>query len=502
MERQNQPPVWGELMQGIPYEGMVDADIRVSDIVYDSRKVQKGCLFVCLRGSAADGHQFAGQAASQGAAVILAEEPVDAPGVPVALVKNTRQALARISAAYFGHPARELTTIGLTGTKGKTTISYMTQAILQAAGYRMGLVGTIGMVMDDQVISTDNTTPESYELQKFFRRLADAGYDGVIVEASSIGLKNYRTEGFVFDYGLFSNFSEDHIGGNEHPDMEDYRKSKQLLFRQCRTGVFNRDDPAWEFMKDGCTCAVETFGFSPQADFRAENEALLSHPGYLGVSFTFCAQGKAFPVQVGIPGKFSVYNALAALALCNHFPKVKQEHCRSGLQKVKVKGRVEMVPAGGPYTLLIDYAHNALSMESLLRTLREYHPHRLVCLFGAGGNRSRSRRFEMGEVCGRLADLSVLTADNSRFEEVTDILADIRVGMEKTSGKFVEIPDRREAIRYCIEHAEPGDIIVLAGKGHEPYQEIRGVKYPFDEREIVAEILCDLPAKKEAKPCR
>lgn len=479
-----------QLLESIPYTVSDPAALQldIADLINDSRKPMEQCLFVCLRGASVDGHDFAGQAVQKGAAAILAEEPLDV-GVPVVVVEDTREALAQISAAYFGYPARELTTIGLTGTKGKTTISYMVRAILEHAGYKTGLIGTIGAMIGSQVIQTPNTTPESYELQRFLRQMVEEGCTCAVVEASSIGLKNHRTDGILFDYGIFSNFSEDHIGSNEHKDMQEYLESKQMLFRQCRLGIVNCDDAVCEQLLAGHTCALERYGFSEQADFRASDGRLLSKPGYLGVTFTLHHKGESVPVTVDIPGTFSIYNALAAISVCSHFEKVTMADMEAGLNSVKVKGRVEIVPVPGDYTLLIDYAHNALSMENILQTLREYHPNRLICLFGAGGNRARSRRFEMGEVCGRLADLSVVTADNSRFEDVMDIIADIRVGLDKTQGEFVAIPDRREAIRYCIEHAQPADIIVLAGKGHEDYQEIKGVKYPFDERQVIAEIL-------------
>lgn len=479
----NLKELFADAPKGMP-EGVTP---EITDIVYDSRKVTPGCLFVCLRGAAVDGHDFAAKAAEQGAAAILAEEPITLP-VPVLVVENTRKALAEVSAAFFGHPAEELTVIGLTGTKGKTTTAWMVRSILQRAGHKTGLIGTIGIVIGEEIIKTNNTTPESYEMQKYLRKMVESGCDTVVIEASSIGLKAHRTDGMTFDYGLFTNFSHDHIGGVEHKDMEEYLHCKQLLFRQCKTGIINVDDPSWQAIIDGHTCQIETYGFGDGVDFRGSNAHLLRHPGYLGVGFTLIHQGQQQEVQVGIPGKFSVYNALAAIAVCSHFG-VTAEEVNEGLDAVKVKGRVEIVPVDGDYTLLIDYAHNALSMENVLTTLREYHPNRLVCLFGAGGNRPKVRRFEMGEVCGRLADLSVITADNSRDEDVMDIIADIQVGMQKTNGKSVVVPDRREAIRYCIEHAQIGDIIVLAGKGHEDYQEIRGVKYHFDEREVVQEIL-------------
>ncbi len=478
-----------ELLKEIPHRMDGAGDPEITDVVYDSRKAAPGCLFVCLRGASSDGHRFAPQAVAAGAAAVLAEEPLDLP-VPVVLVEDSRRALAFASAAYFGYPARQLKVVGITGTKGKTTTSYMIRAILEAAGIQTGLIGTIGAVIGGVVIPTENTTPESYEVQKFLRRMVDEGCRCAVLEASSIGLKDHRVSGFVFDIGLFTNFSPDHIGGNEHASLEEYLHCKQMLFRQCRLGVVNLDDPACGKMLEGHTCEVETYGFSEQAQLRAADERLVSRPGYLGVSFQL--QGALeFPVTVDIPGRFSVYNALAAVAVCRHFG-VSAEAVQAGLRAVKVKGRVEPVPVPGDYTLLIDYAHNAVSMENILGTLREYEPKRLVCLFGAGGNRAKSRRYEMGEVCGRMADLSVITADNSRFEDVNDIIRDILTGMEKTGGKYTVIPDRKEAMRYCIEHAEPGDVVVFAGKGHEDYQEIKGVKYHFDEREVIAEILKEL----------
>lgn len=477
-----------DLLKGLDCACSGSADMEITEVVYDSRKVVKGCLFVCLRGSSVDSHRFAGAAVRAGAAAVVAQEPVEAGGACVVRVKDTRCALAALSAAWFGHPARELTTVGITGTKGKTTVSYMIRSILEAAGIRTGVIGTIGAVIGGEVIKTDNTTPESYDVQRYLRQMVDSGCRAAVLEASSIGLRDHRVAGFRFDLGLFTNFSPDHIGGSEHKDIAEYMRCKSLLFRQCETGIVNLDDENREGVTEGHTCKIETYGFGEEAQLRASGERLVSLPGRLGVHFEL--EGKVcFGVDVGIPGRFSVYNALAAVAACLHFPGVGEKEIREGLASVKVKGRVEPVPVPGNYTLLIDYAHNALSMENILETLREYHPHRLVCLFGAGGNRARSRRYEMGEVCGRLADLSVITADNSRDEDVMDIIEDIKTGMNRTDGKYVVVPDRREAIKYCMENAEDGDIVVLAGKGHEDYQEIRGVKHPFDEREIVRDIL-------------
>lgn len=476
-----------DLLEGLTYTCSGSTDIEITDLVYDSRKVAKGCAFVCLCGSTVDSHDFAQQAAEAGAVAIIAQREVNVQNVPVVMVENTRYALAVLSAAYFGHPADEIRVVGITGTKGKTTTSYMIRSILESAGIQTGLIGTIGTIIGDQVIQTNNTTPESYDVQRYLRMMADTGCKAAVIEASSIGLKDHRVSGFTFDIGLFTNFSPDHIGGSEHKTLEEYMQCKSMLFRQCKTGVINIDDESWQGITANHTCSIETYGFHPEAELRAKNDTLISRPGYLGVHFDVEGQLN-FGVDVDIPGKFSVYNALAAIAVCRHFQVLEQNYI-DGLNTVKVKGRVEPVSVPGNYTLLIDYAHNAVSMENILGTLREYEPHRLVCMFGAGGNRARSRRYEMGEVSGKMADLSVITADNSRFEDVMDIIEDIKIGINKTGGKYVVIPDRKDAIKYCMENAEDGDIVVLAGKGHEDYQEIKGVKYHLDEREVIADII-------------
>ena len=462
-------------------------DIEISDIIYDSRKACPNCLFVCLVGSEADGHTYAQKAVESGAAALLVSKEIEIDGVTVIKVEDTRKALAFASAEYFGNPADELKTIGITGTKGKTTTASMIRSILEKGGYPTGIIGTLGILINDEIIKTANTTPESYEIQKAMRMMIDKGCKAVVMEASSLGLKWHRTDGFIFDYGIFTNFSHDHIGGAEHKDMEEYRECKAMLFRQCTVGIVNIDDENTEQILQNHSCRVETYGFSEQAQLRASNEQLISRPGYLGVEFDL--SGKLdMKVDVDIPGKFTVYNALAAIAAALHFNLSKQQ-IFDGLNEVKVKGRVEAVKVPGDYTLLIDYAHNAVSMENILTTLREYQPNRLVTMFGAGGNRPRDRRYEMGEISGKLSDLSVITEDNSRFENVMDIIEDIKVGINKTGGQYVVVPDRTDAIRYCIENARSGDIIVLAGKGHEDYQDKNGKKTHYDEREVIADIL-------------
>ena len=478
-----------QLLTAIPYRADNVPDLEICDLVYDSRLAVPGCAFVCLRGANADGHKYAAMAVEKGAAVVIAEEPVEV-NAPVILTENTRLALALLSAEFFGHPANDLKVIGITGTKGKTTTAFMMRAILEAAGHKTGVIGTIGVLYGDTLIQTDNTTPENYQVQKFLRQMVDAGCEYCVMEVSSIGLKDHRVAGFTFDLGLFTNFSEDHIGGAEHKDMAEYMACKSMLFRMCRTGIINIDDPSWQGIVRDHTCALVTYGYDETADMVAHGDELITTPGFLGVRFSVSGTLR-FTADVAIPGRFNVYNALCAITACSAL-NIPVEAMQAGLRAVKVKGRVEPVEVPGDFTLLIDYAHNAVSMESILTTLRAYNPKRLICMFGAGGNRPKVRRFEMGEVSGRLADLSVITADNSRYENVLDIIEDIKVGMHKTDGKYIEIPDRREAIRWCIENARPGDIVVLAGKGHEDYQEIEGKKYPFDERVVIREILDSL----------
>jgi UDP-N-acetylmuramoyl-L-alanyl-D-glutamate--2,6-diaminopimelate ligase len=307
------------------------------------------------------------------------------------------------------------------------------------------------------------------------------------MEVSSQGLKLHRTVGIQFEIGIFTNLSPDHIGPGEHADFGEYRFCKSLLFRQCNLGIGNVDDENYDGIFEGSTCQIQTFGFSKDADLRGDNVHLIKEPGHLGVAFDVSGLMN-FHVEADIPGRFSVYNALTAIAVCHHF-YVPEEAIIKALKVAKVKGRIEMIKVSPEFTLMIDYAHNAMSLESLLETLRDYRPNRIVCMFGCGGNRSVDRRYEMGEISGKLADLSVITSDNPRFEEPQRIIDDIKVGIGRTNGEYIEIIDRREAIKYVIEHGQPGDIIVLAGKGHEDYQEIKGVKYPMDERVIIQEIL-------------
>jgi len=477
------------LLERLDYECLNGSvNIEITDVINDSRKVSEGSLFICIRGAMADGHTFAKEVAKAGAKALIVEEDVVMPAnVTVIKVADTRYAMALISAAYFGYPAETLKVIGITGTKGKTTTTYMAKSILENAGYKVGLIGTIEAIIGERVIPAANTTPESFTIHQYFREMLDEGCDVAVMEVSSQGLMLNRTAGIVFEIGIFMNIEPDHIGPNEHESFEHYLKCKSMLLKQCKLGIVNADDKHLDQILTGHTCSLETFGFSEEADLRAVEAKLVKKPGYLGIAYQ--VEGLMnFPVEIDLPGKFSIYNSLTAIAICRHF-HVSAETIKKALKDAKVKGRIEMVKVSDQFTLMIDYAHNAMSLKSLLSTLREYNPHRLVCLFGCGGNRSRDRRFEMGEVSGQLADLTIITSDNPRNEEPQAILDDIRTGIDRTGGEYVEIIDRKSAIAYAINQGKPGDIIVLAGKGHEDYQEIKGKKYPMDERVLIQEIL-------------
>lgn len=466
-------------------------DIEISDIAYDSRKVTKNSIFVCLKGHNSDGHEYILDAIKNGATAVVSEKYIEINDSTLIVVENSRRFLSDISASFFGHPAKKINMIGLTGTKGKTTTSFMIKSILEKYGKKVGLIGTLGVVLSDRIIKTNNTTPESYEVQKYLKYMSDEGYSHCIIEASSIGLRDYRISSFTFDVGVFTNFSHDHIGDGEHKSIEEYLKCKSILFRNSKCGIFNVDDNNFHSISKNSTCAVKTFGINSPGDYRAEKIELVNHNGNIGIKFNVFGKINLNEVYIPIPGKFNVYNALAAIAVCDTL-NVPAEKMIDGLKAVHVKGRVEPINISEKFSLFIDYAHNALSMENVLKTLREYNPKRLVTVFGAGGNRPKIRRYEMGEMSGKYSDLSVITSDNPRFENPMDIIEDIKIGMNKTSGKYVVIPDRKDAIKYCIENAREGDIIVLAGKGHEDYQEIKGIKYPMDERIIINEISKEL----------
>ncbi|MDO5156243.1 MAG: UDP-N-acetylmuramoyl-L-alanyl-D-glutamate--2,6-diaminopimelate ligase [Eubacteriales bacterium] len=464
-------------------------DVKVESVENDSRKVQNHSLFFCISGAVFDGHNFVNNVVEQGASVLVVEKDVEVnhSEVTVIRVKNSRYAMGVISAAFYGNPSDKLTVIGITGTKGKTTTTYMIRSMLEAAGHKTGLIGTIESIIGEKVTPAANTTPESIVMQRMMKEMVDVGLDSVVMEVSSQGLMLDRVAGISFDYGIFTNLSEDHIGPNEHKTFEEYLGWKAKLFTLCKTGIFNLDDTYVSDIMKVHTCDVITYGMAPNADYKAENLNLYQKDGSLGIAYDLNGKYQEH-VVVGMPGEFSVHNSLAAVAVAKEMG-VSMEQILEILTDIHVKGRVELIPISDAFTILIDYAHNAVSLESILVTLRAYHPERLIALFGCGGKRSKTRRFEMGEVSGKMSDFTIITSDNPRDEEPQAIIDDIKIGIGKTDGEYIEIIDRKEAIRYAIMHAKQGDVIVLAGKGHEDYQEINGVKYHMDERDLIREIL-------------
>ncbi len=474
------------LVEKMEYEVLQGSlDVEISDVIYDSRKAVEGSVFVCIKGTERDSHIYMNDVAKKGCSAIVVEDEdhIFPEGVTVIKTDNNRRALSLLSAAYFGYPAKKMKMIGLTGTKGKTTTSYMIQAILTAASKKVGVIGTIGAVINGRKVKTANTTPESYELQKLFHAMVEDGCEYCVMEVSSQGLKMDRVSGVMFDIGVFTNFSADHIGPNEHASMEEYMYCKSLLFKQCKIGLINIDDKNYSGIIKDHRCEILTYGLEHEADLKASHLELVREPGYLGISFEVNGVVNA-TIQTGIPGKFSVYNSLVAIFVCKEL-RIPITFIQSALATIKVPGRVEIVPVKDHFTIMIDYAHNAASVESLLTTIKEYNPPRIVCVYGCGGNRSKLRRYDMGELCGKMADLSILTCDNPRDESIEEINADIKVGLAKSHGKYIEINDRVEAIHYSMDHAKDGDIIILLGKGHEQYQEIQGVKHPYSEREAI-----------------
>ena len=459
-------------------------NVEVNNLIYDSRKIVEGDVFVCITGAVSDGHSYIDEVVDKGALALIVERDIDIKAeygnVTIVKVPDTRYALALMSAAYFGYPAEKLFTIGITGTKGKTTTSYMVRNILEACNIKTGLIGTIETIIGDEHIKSSNTTPESYMIQYYFDKMVKAGCKCVVMEVSSQALMLHRTAGIMFDIGVFTNLEPDHIGPNEHASFEEYLQCKSLLFKQCVTGIVNIDDEHTEKVTENCTCKLETYGFGEKALFRATDVTYENKGGTIATTYKL----GDMQVELLMPGKFSVYNSMCAIAVTRHL-NVEESLLKKALKEVRVAGRVETVNVYSDYIVLIDYAHNAMSLMSLLTTLKEYDPTRIVCLFGCGGNRSKLRRYEMGEISGKMADYTIITSDNPRFEEPEDIMNDIETGIKKTTGEYIKIPDRGEAVKYALQNAKAGDIIVLAGKGHEDYQEIKGVKYHQTDRELV-----------------
>lgn len=481
--------ILANLLSEIEYKCLQgDMTTQITDVVYDSRLVRPGSLFVCIRGFVADGHRFVQQAIDAGAAAILVEDASCVkPGAVFVQVTDSRLALAYISAAFFGKPAEKMTMIGLTGTKGKTTTAHMVKNILEQAGYTVGMIGTMGAFIGSQKLPTKNTTPESYELHSLFDKMYRAGCSHVVMEVSSQGLKQHRTAGIRFQVGAFLNLSEDHVGDGEHADFEEYKACKKMLLPQADLMVINTGAPYGEEFLAAAGNAV-TVNATGVGDLSACNVRNIWDAEHFGV--TFDAKGLVEGnLTVSMPGLFNVENALVAAAI-THFCGIDTDTIDKGLRTVSVKGRTQLIRASAHgAVVLIDYAHNALSMESLLCMLKGYEPKRLICLFGGGGNKPKQRRYDMGLIAGKYADLTVLTTDNPRFEALADINAHIIEGLNVHGGNYMIIDDRKEAIEYLLDNSRSGDIIALIGKGHETYQEIQGIKHPFCEEQIILDHL-------------
>ena len=463
-------------------ESTASPDTEITGISYDSRITKPGELFVAITGYATDGHKFIPMAVQKGAGVILCEKKPK-NNVPYVLVASSRQALAIISANWFDHPAEKMTMIGVTGTNGKTTITYLLKHLLETTrGAKVGLVGTIQNMIGDEVLETERTTPESYELQKLFADMYAAGCTHVIMEASSHALYLHRVDEVPFELGIFTNLTEDHL--DFHKTMAEYCKAKSILFRKCRTGVLNLDDAYESRILRGATCKVLTYSAqSNHADLVAKNiklkSARIEMEVVTGVEIT--------RIELGIPGAFSVYNALAVIQAGLALGISLREIAASLKTAKGVKGRVEVVPTPGkPYTVLIDYSHTPDSLENVLKTVKGFCKGRTIAVFGCGGDRDPYKRPIMGEIAGRLADLSVVTSDNPRTEDPNEIIRQIVAGMEKSPHPYEVIENRIEAIGWAMANAKENDIIVLCGKGHETYQEINHIKHHLDEREVVA----------------
>ena len=473
-----------ELLHGIDVlETNLPQDLEIGSVAYDSRKVTPGALFVAITGFAADGNRFIPMALEKGAlAVVTAKKPE--ANIPYILVENDRLALAQLGANYYGHPAEAMTMVGITGTNGKTSSTLLLKHVIeQVRGEKVGLIGTMSNLIGHEELPTDRTTPESFELQALFARMRDAGCKYVIMEVSSHAIALERVAGVHFDVAAFTNLTGDHL--DFHKTMENYCDAKAELFRRCTKGVLNCDDAWFDRMSAGATCSVLTTSVAGTAGLYARDVQMLSD----GISFTAVRGEKTVTVQLAIPGRFTVYNALTVLGMAMELG-ISLEEAAGALSTARgVKGRVEVVPTPGkPYTILIDYAHSPDGLENVLLSVRDFCKGRLIALFGCGGDRDRTKRPVMGGIGVRLADLAVITSDNPRTEEPAAIIADIVAGLGDAKN-YVVVENRVEAIGYAMDIAGKDDMIILAGKGHETYQEINGVKYHLDEREEVTAYL-------------
>ncbi len=459
-------------------------DFDIPGIAYDSRRVIPGGVFVCITGFEQDGHKYAKSAEENGAGVIVAEKRIDV-GTPVIYTDNTRRYLAELAARYYGYPSRHFDLVGVTGTNGKTTTTYLVKSILEHAGKHVGVIGTNQNIVGDKVLITQSntpTTPNAPELQQLFEEMYENGADCVVMEVSSHALELDRVYGCSFDVGVFTNVTQDHL--DFHKTMENYLAAKAKLFDMCDKGVINTDDEGGRKIAADAKCSILTVGLG-EADVRAHNIEITAR----GSEFDLDYKGKTHHISIPIPGKFSVYNALSAIGVAIEMG-IGGEDITEGLKNAPgVVGRVEVVPTDTDYTVIIDYAHTPDGLENIITAVKEFAKGRVVTLFGCGGDRDNTKRAVMGEISGRLSDFTILTSDNPRTEDPEHIIDMIEEGIKRTDGEYVRICNRREAIRYALEHGRKDDIIILAGKGQETYQIIGKEKHDFDERVVVYDIL-------------
>ncbi len=477
-------------IEGLKAKG--DLNIDVKNIAHNSKNVKEGGMFIAIKGYETDGHKYIKNAIENGAKVIVIEEGASVKksditdDVTIIMAPNTRKALAKIACNFYKNPSSKFNLIGITGTKGKTTTSFMVKSILEKHGQKVGLIGTISNYIGDKNLGeSTRTTPESLELQELFSQMVKEKVDTVVMEVSSQSLKLHRVDGCDFNIGVFTNFSEDHISEKEHPDMEDYFNSKLKLFDLCKVGFINADDfHVAKVKKLVKNCDIKTYGIDNTADLLAKDITVTNS----SVDFKVKIGTRNERVKTGIPGRFSVYNSLAAISIASKFG-VSADEIKEAMLEVKVPGRSELVPNKKELTIMIDYAHSPESLQNILSAVKSYTRGRVISVFGCGGDRDPGKRPQMGEISGNIADFTIITSDNPRTEKPDDIVKQIEKGTKKTKGKYIAIVDRIEAIEYAINMANKNDIIVLAGKGHETYQEINGKKYPFDEREIIKKLI-------------
>lgn len=454
-------------------------DLDITSIAYDSRKVVEGGVFVCIKGYETDGHKFAQAAVANGAAVIVAEDKVDVD-IPVVYVENSRRAIAELACTLYGEPSKKLSLVGITGTNGKTTITYLIKSILEAANKRVGIIGTNQNIIGDKVLltkSTTPTTPNALELQQLFTEMVHYGAEYVVMEVSSHALELDRVYGCEFDVGVFTNLTQDHL--DFHKTMENYLNAKAKLFGLSKKGVVNFDDDGGKTIVNNgdCNCILKT-GLGEGCDLRAENIKITSR----GSQFDMVYNGKTYPAMVAIPGKFSIYNALCAAGAALQLGIDIDTVIKGLASATGVVGRVEVVPTDTDYTVIIDYAHTPDGLMNIINCVKGFAEGRVITLFGCGGDRDNTKRPIMGEIAGNLSDYSIITSDNPRTENPEAIVKEIEEGIKKTNGKYITITDRREAIGYALDMAKPNDVIILAGKGQETYQIIGREKFDFDER--------------------